>query len=134
MATKKPKKPSISKLKIKLDAVYSKYIRLKYSKFGMVRCVTCGKQSHWKDMQNGHFVSRKETILRWDDRNCHPQCCACNVFMHGNMANYAEWMLKTYGQDIISQLNKEKQEIFKLNTNWLGEQINIYTNKIKEYE
>jgi hypothetical protein len=107
---------------------------MKEMKNGVCRCVTCGKTGHIKDFQNGHFVSRRHLILRWDERNCHTQDVACNVFLNGNMTEYAEWMMNTYGKDIISKLNKEKLQTFKLTREFLISKIKHYREKIREME
>ena len=55
---KKPKAKTKSWYVKKLDKVFSEYIRQKYAdSFGMVSCFTCDARKHWKDMQNGHFIS-----------------------------------------------------------------------------
>ena len=53
------KKLTRSKIVKKLDTVFSQYIRLKNSVDEISTCFTCGKQDHWKKLQNGHFQSRK---------------------------------------------------------------------------
>lgn len=117
-----------------LDKIFSLYIRLKYSKDGLATCVTCGKTAHFKDMQNGHFNSRIHYATRWLEENCHPQCVGCNVFKNGNMANYAEFMIKKYGVEIISELNKKKHETTKLDRKLMEEKISFYKKKVKELE
>ena len=55
-----PKKLTRSKIVKKLDAVFSQYIRLSNTdKHGYCTCVTCGKKYFWKQIQAGHFMSRK---------------------------------------------------------------------------
>jgi len=42
-----------------LDSIFSRYIRLSYAdNNGMVKCVTSGDMYHWKNIQNGHFITR----------------------------------------------------------------------------
>ena len=126
------KQKSVSKLKKELDRVYSIYIRNKYAdKDGYCTCVTCGVKKHWKELHNGHFVSRTHNILRWDDRNCHPQCMGCNVFKKGNMVSYSVFMERMYGQGIIQTLEQEHWKTFPLDTVWLEEQIEKYKEIIK---
>jgi hypothetical protein len=71
------------------DAVFSQFIRLKYAdKEGKVQCYTCPTKKHYTLMQNGHYVNRANLYLRFDERNCRPQCQGCNEFESGNMAVY----------------------------------------------
>ena len=60
-----PKKPSRKTLVKKLDKVFSQYIRRRFAVNEIAKCVTCGKQAHWKDLQAGHFMSRKHYSTRW---------------------------------------------------------------------
>ena len=63
------------------DAIFSQYIRLKYADSnGIVRCYTCNIAKHWTLMQCGHFAKRGNLLLRYDERNCRPQCQGCNEF------------------------------------------------------
>lgn len=113
MNIKKKKPKSISKLKKELDTIFSQYIRLKSSNNGMCKCVTCGKVDNWKNMQNGHYVSRQHLAVRYDETNCNVQCMSCNVFKGGNYTSYALYMIKTYGKKKLEELERQKQVITK---------------------
>ena len=108
---RKTPKNSLSKAKKRLDNVFSRYIRTKYSKNGYVACFTCNAIKPIAEMQNGHYVSRTYNSLRFSELNCHPQCPGCNVFKHGNMDEYARALVKKYGPDILETLAKEKRKI-----------------------
>lgn len=75
---------------------------------GFNTCFTCGTVKPWKELQNGHYVSRTYLSLRYDPRNCNPQCAGCNIFKKGNLDVYAIKLIEKYGPSILSQLNKEK--------------------------
>src|SRR3990167_3080635 len=100
---RKPKKPSVSKLKKKLDAIFSLWIRKRDRNI----CFTCGRFAG----QNGHYVSRSHNSLRYSEVNCHAQCVSCNIFKRGNMDEYALALQRKYGQDILVRLNAEKNKI-----------------------
>ena len=69
---------SISKLKKKLDTIFSFYIRLRgVDDNGNNQCCTCGKIDNWRNLQCGHFVSRKHMATRFYELNCFPQCVGC---------------------------------------------------------
>jgi len=73
------------------DKVFSMYVRKSRSgSNGEVQCCTCSRWKHWKGLDNGHFMSRRYTAVRWDERNCGPQCTHCNTFSQGNQAAFAE--------------------------------------------
>ena len=92
---------SKSKLRDKLDAIFSKYIRLKYSdKNGYCRCISCGKVFPWNEIQNGHYMSRRYMSTRFSEDNCRPQCVACNIFNQGNIQMYRRALNKQIGDEL----------------------------------
>lgn len=132
MRKKLKKIRSLGKLKKDFDSVFSKYIRQRYSKNGLVQCVTCGEWKKIKEMQNGHYVSRTYLSTRFYERNCHPQCVACNVFKDGNLDEYSLWLIGTYGDGILEELNKKKWESKKYSRLEYEMFIKIYKDKLKK--
>lgn len=93
------KKPDLTK---KLDAVFSQYIRLKHSDHnGMCHCISCGKVHFWKDIQCGHYMSRRHLATRWHADNCRPQCVACNIFNQGSAQMYRRALVKEIGEQRV---------------------------------
>jgi len=84
MARKKSRKTLIKNL----DSEFSKYIRQRGSVDDIAECFTCGKKDHWKNLDAGHFMSRKNYSTRWDETNVQPQCKACNVFKYGEQYKF----------------------------------------------
>tara|TARA_R110000824_G_scaffold52244_1_gene145067 strand:- start:615 stop:1007 length:393 start_codon:yes stop_codon:yes gene_type:complete len=128
---KKLKKKSISKLKKDLDAVFSKYIRHKYAIDGLVACYTCGVVKPVKQMQNGHFQSRKHLSTRWDEDNCRVQCVGCNVFKYGESYIFGKKLEKEI--DVEALIFKSRQ-LQKFNNVELQEMIIEYKTKLNKYE
>lgn len=126
----KRKKQTRSQLVKKLDTVFSQYIRKsKADKQGYCTCCTCGKKVHWKEIQAGHFMSRKHYSIRWDERNVNPQCVACNVFRYGEQYKYSLFL----GQDLADLLYLQSKEIKKYTTEELKELTDTYSKMLKEY-
>tara|TARA_R100001509_G_scaffold80362_1_gene45200 strand:- start:11544 stop:11927 length:384 start_codon:yes stop_codon:yes gene_type:complete len=72
------------KLSKKLDVIFSKYIRWYYADAnGYVECYTCGVTKPVKEMQAGHFQSRRHYATRWHTNNCRVQCQKCNIWEQG---------------------------------------------------
>ena len=72
------------KLSKKLDVIFSKYIRWYYADAnGYVECYTCGVTKPVKEMQCGHFQSRRHYATRWHTDNCRVQCQKCNIWEQG---------------------------------------------------
>lgn len=119
--------------KNRLDSIFSEYIRIRDSdQNGMTKCISCGKLQHWKDVDCGHYINRKHSSTRYDEKNCNAQCRACNRFDEGNMQGYRKGLIKKYGEKEVELL-----EIKKFNTCKLGQfEINalaeIYRKKLKD--
>ena len=105
------KKPTVAKLKKEADRVHSIYIRMKFADHaGYVTCVTCGIVKPWKEMQCGHYLSRRFNITRYLEENTHPQCIGCNCFHHGEMDRYALYMIEMYGKEFLDELDEMRKE------------------------
>jgi len=124
-----PRKPTRKGLVNKLDKAFSEFIRLRTANGnGYVQCVTCGKEDHWKNMDCGHFMSRKHMSTRWHEDNCQVQCKSCNVFRYGEQYKYSIW-LGAEKADHLHQLSRQTQKF----DNWdLEDMIKMYSEKVVE--
>lgn len=106
-------KKSAAKLKKELDAIFSKWVRLSYAdSMGYVLCYTCGVKKFWKQIQNGHFISRQYLAIRFDPRNCRPQCIGCNLFGNGKQVEFAA-KLEQEIPGVTAVLYREAQKVTK---------------------
>mgnify|MGYP003634482125 FL=1 len=121
---------SRSKIVKKLDTVFSIYIRQKESVNDIATCFTCGKQDHWKKLQNGHFQSRKHYSTRWDEINCQVQCAGCNVFRYGEQYIFSQRLDQKYGDGTSEDLQIKARQIVKFQTFELEELILKYKNLV----
>ena len=81
-----------------LDAVMSEFVRLvNANPHGIVKCFTCDNKSHWTEIENGHFIPRKNLATRFLLFNENPQCTNCNSFLKGNSEVYAIKLDEKYG-------------------------------------
>lgn len=88
-------KPKTEKL---LDEEFSKFNRMSLAdQDGLCQCYTCTKVLHWKDMDNGHFRSRKHLATRYDLDNCRPQCKTCNQFKEGKYERFENHLRREIG-------------------------------------
>jgi hypothetical protein len=99
---------TISKLEKKLDAVFSKYIRKRDSIDGFARCFTCRKFAPISKMHAGHYHSRTEKAIRWNEKNVHAQCVSCNLFKEGNKPQYTLRLIDKYGRGILDELETKR--------------------------
>ena len=129
--TSTKKKTSKAKLVEKLDKVFSQYIRLKYSSNGYCRCISCGRIHHWKEIQCGHYMSRRYLSTRWSEDNCRPQCVACNVFNQGNIQAYRLALVKEIGQQRVDLVEaRARQESCKYGEFELEALIKHYSKEV----
>lgn len=95
-----------------LDNLFSEYVRLRDAdQYGMIRCISCGKRIRWKDADAGHFVSRKHSSLRFDEKNVNAQCRICNRIKFGNIEKYKRGLIIKHGRFVIDYLENKKTDI-----------------------
>ena len=123
---KKKKLPSISLLKRKADTAFSIWIRNRDSKNGVNKCFTCGVVKTIKELQAGHFISRRYLSLRYDETNVNCQCVGCNVFSQGNGSAYALNLTRKYGHEILEALEIRKNTLVKFTRKDYEELIKKY--------
>jgi len=104
MVERQKKQYSRSWHKKNADNWFSKYIRLRDKK-----CYTCNTTS--TKLQCGHFVPRQYLATRYDERNNHAQCFACNMFYAGQPATYAKNLIRDFGPGIVEELESKRYEI-----------------------
>lgn len=132
---KSTKQKPLSKLKKELDSIFSKYIRVRNAdKSGSVRCYTCGKRAHWKEMHCGHYISRVHSSTRWNEINCQVQCPGCNLFKQGAADEFAIKLIKDYGEGILDVLNQIKHNGFKPDRDFYENSILNYKIKANALE
>ena len=122
-----------AKLKKELDTVFSQFIRWSNADAdGNVECYTCGIRKPVKQMQNGHFQSRRHTSTRWHLQNCKPQCVACNMYRQGEQYKFGNKLVSEYGQEAIDELIILSKSSVKYSRIELTELIKEYKAKLKE--
>jgi len=124
------KEKTLTKLKKDLDAIFSRFIRLRNAENEQCQCVTCGKVDHFKKMQNGHFMSRRHASTRWDEENCQVQCYSCNVMQQGKQYEYSIWLDNNYGEGKADELLIKSGFITKFDRIDYEEMIIKYKEKV----
>ena len=127
------RKKSIRSLIKKLDKVFSEFTRKKGAIDGTEKCVTCGVRRPWKELQCGHFISRRHASVRFDSRNVAPQCAKCNVFRYGEQYLFGKYVNDTYGVGTADELFKKSRESKKWSIPELEELIQHY-NKLNNLD
>jgi 5-methylcytosine-specific restriction endonuclease McrA len=118
--SKKPKPESVVKYKYKADIEFSRYVRYRDGRYSHelqgfeTQCITCGAWKPLKEMQAGHFVTRANTLLRYDEENVNAQCYACNVIRHGDLYEYAKQLDIKYGAGTAEKLHQQRHATHRL--------------------
>lgn len=106
MAKRKTK--TIAKLVDDAAVLLQKLVRLKAAdEDGHANCVTCGANKHWKELQGGHFISRRYTATKLLEENIHPQCFGCNGPRAKDgivTVEYTNYMTDFYGRKFVDEL------------------------------
>ena len=123
---KSPKKVSRTALVKKLDAEFSIYIRKRNGE--LATCFTCGKKDNWKNLQCGHFQSRKHYATRWDETNCQVQCVGCNVYKYGEQYKFGIHLDQVHGLGTAERLLQKSRTESKFKNYELEEMIEHYKN------
>ena len=111
----------------KADQAFSRYIRQRHAnEGGWVECCTCGKAMHWSECDAGHFVKRGHAAARFDERNVHPQCTGCNHFRDGAQDEYAAFIVRTYGEQVLHELLALKRAVKRWSAAELRELVEKY--------
>ena len=74
----------------KLDALFSKYIKLRDKV-----CQRCGGSG---GLQTSHFWGRVRRSVRWDEDNCCLLCFGCHQYFHSNPEEHRQFFLERLGQ------------------------------------
>ena len=104
----KKKKPTITKLKLKLWELCKTITRTRHGN----TCYSCRKEglagSNW---HTGHFIASSvcSTELRYDLGNLRPQCYHCNINLSGNWIAFEEQLLQEMGDKHAATLKKRNQ-------------------------
>ena len=116
----------------RLDQWFSKYIRLRDSEDGYVRCITCGTRKHWKEVDAGHFQTRAKYSTRWDERNVNAQCKGCNMKNGGQQYVHGKEIDKKYGEGTADEIVYLSNQMVKFSTQELRDMAKKYRDLVKK--
>lgn len=111
-----------------LDSEFRTFIRNRDLKERHTECFICKRFFSPTTLQQGHFVRRGETGLRWSEKNNHMICIECNGPDSINLERYAVAIDKKYGPGTAEYLTIEGKKVAKLMLWEIKEKINYYRN------
>jgi len=128
-------KTTTSKLKAKLDKLFSEYIRKRDSDYsGNCICISCGKEqpAFGGSTHAGHFMSRRHMATRWDEKNVNSQCSYCNTFLNGNQYRASIGIDKKWGEGTAKELEQRANTTVKVSRVDYEEAIENIKQKIRD--
>jgi len=113
---------------------FSKYIRLRDRIKGSeyCKCATCPKSHHWKDMDAGHFISRRHKATKYNEKNVLAQCPYCNRFNQGKQYEMSFEVNRRFGTGTTDLLLAKSKQAYKLHSFEIKELGEYYRDKVKE--
>ena len=126
---------TITKLKRKLDKIFSEYIRKRDSDYrGYCNCISCSKEypAFGGKIHAGHLFSRRFLSIRYSEQNVNAQCSYCNTFLNGNQIKAARGVERKWGKGVVEDLESRMNVVVKLSRIDYEEAIEYYKKKIKE--
>ena len=121
MITKKVKQPlPLPKLLKKTQDVFNKWVRARDKDKG---CISCGSGID----HAGHYLSQgHHSAFRFNEMNTNGQCLRCNNFLHGNLINYRQGLVKKHGEQKVQMLEGNRNSCKKWSRVELEALINTY--------
>lgn len=117
------KNQSLPKLLQKTQIAVNKFVRERDKQKG---CISCSGQVE----QAGHYFSQgHHSALRFDLTNIHGQCKKCNLFLHGNLINYGQGIIRRYGQEYHDRLISKSRNAVK---KWHPLELEEIVNNLKK--
>jgi hypothetical protein len=121
---------SLPSLKKRLQLLVNKYVRLRDEKDP---CISCQKWSQMWDA--GHYINQGSSgFLRFDPKNIHKQCRACNLFKRGNLLEYRINLVRKIGRDAVETLESKRHEVKHWTRNELEELVIYFKQAVKNQE
>lgn len=133
---KRKKLVPLPRLKKRLWKIFSEYIRRRDADDnGMVACISCGNLKHYKEGHAGHYHAGSVCglDLYFSEINVNFQCVGCNLFRHGNLAQYALALQKKHGNHILEELDSMRG-IAKWSREKFEEKISEYKKKLRDLD
>lgn len=143
----------LPKLTKDADDWFSKYVRLRDSEpmngEYVGTCITCsksgtvawrdetGKLRYTKGWNAGHFVTRGNKVVHFNEMNVNLQCAfRCNKMRSGEYVKYKIALKEKYGEEVPGELEKlaEETQYYKYTREELEEVISNSKESIKFYE
>jgi len=92
-------------------------------------CISCDEIIAYDTADAGHFWRVHYSSLRFDERNVNAQCRGCNNWKSGNENEYRLGMVAKYGEEVVTELDTNRNNSWTWDIDWLEEKIDHYKNE-----
>lgn len=114
-----------------LDSCFSTLIRIKAANSqGRSSCFICGKEYHYKQLCNNHYIQRSVIALRWEENNCKSGCYDCNNRHEVDTEPFTKKM-EEWRKGITEELTQQSREVVKVSTQDLKELLLSIRQQLK---
>ena len=132
------KKGSKSLARDVADKYFSRYIRLVYAFENngelFCKCFTSGNIFHIKNIDAGHFITRGNGMMRYNEDNVRPQGRQDNRFKQGRHDIFEKNLIKEIGQEAVDSLKRLADERGEDNEAYYKEVAEHFRVKVKELQ
>ncbi len=102
--------PSIEKLLSDCATLFQRLVRMEAADDnGICKCITCGREGDWRQLEGGHFISRTYKAVVISPQNVNPQCRYCNHDLDGNLEEYERILRWRHGDACIDMMIAAKR-------------------------
>ena len=74
-------------------------------------CITCGRRFHISYLDAGHMKGGRNNALLFHEDLVKPQCRRDNQLLHGKQKKFRKALVSKFGEDKVSQWEREAKEI-----------------------
>lgn len=106
-------KTKLKRTKDRANEAFSRYIRNKYAKDGMVGCYTCTAVNPVKQMQCGHGIPSRTNAVLYMEEIARPQDYACNILAGGRYKVFTRKLIEELGEERYNELVIESNRTIK---------------------
>lgn len=113
----------------------SRYIKIKYSQSGIVKCFTCGRFMPVADKKThaGHLIKFTDSkSVCMDEENIGVQCYYCNRMQGGRQDLMKEKLIQIHGEEKINTLYIKRHNITNLDKFTMDLFAGIYKKKFND--
>lgn len=113
------------------DATSVFYDEVTGKAYPIAPCITCKKPAMKLSLNAGHWISRRNKGVAYDEHNLHAQCVGCNKYRNGEPQIYEDELRRLYGDEETDRIRSWVGVTKKWKPYELEEMYNDYKKKLE---